>query len=346
MKHPISGSALLIYVLFWAVMVAGHTAVLVQVNDFPVDAALLDNLLFYPVLAGFGISYFYVVRYVSPEAKPSPRDLLIHAAGLIFIVGMITIGHDQIVIKLIDAEGYSDYLRYSFGWRFATGVLILSVVVLIHYLAIRNRMIEQQGDKEDALKQMLKQTEMEMLKFQINPHFIFNSLNSISALTMTAPDKAQEMIIKLSDFFRKALGTEKDDMHTVEEELNQIELYLDIERIRFGDRLNVTSNVESPCSTNTLPALILQPLFENAIKHGVYENLEEVEINTSITCKEGRLHVTIANTYDPMQSGLPGAGIGLKNVRARLELMYGIPDLVTIERTNKYYKVHLLIPQL
>jgi two-component sensor histidine kinase len=346
MKHPLSGSELFIYAFFWVIMIVGHSALLVFSSDFTWSTSLTDTCTFYPLLAGFGLSYFYVVKYVSPEGKAEPRDILIHAIGLSVVVIGIVFIHDELITRLLDDPVYISYLDYSQVWRIATGILLLSVVVLIYYLAIHRRLMYSQQQKQDSLQLLLKQTEMEMLKFQINPHFIFNSLNSISALTMSSPEKAQEMVIKLSEFFRRALGTEKDDIQTVDEELQQAELYLDIERIRFGDRLEVIRKVEEKCHKQRLPAMILQPLFENAIKHGVYENLDTVEISVSVSCREGALNVTIANTYDPMHNGKStGTGIGLKNVRTRLELMYGIPDLVTIERTNTHYKVHLLIPQ-
>lgn len=347
MKHPITGNAFFFYALCWLAVMAGHTALLVQGSGFTLQYSAIDTFSFYPLLAGFGLSYFYVVRYVGQEGKVRIQDVAIHFVGIVTIVTAITLTHDEVLGRLMNRPEYVNYLRYSVGWRIATGVLILAGLVLIYYLAIHNRLMKNQLAKQEALKEVLRQTEMEKLKFQINPHFIFNSLNSISALTMTSPDKAQEMVIKLSDFFRNALGTNQDETQTVREELAQIDLYLDIERIRFGDRLEISKQVEDKCGEYTLPAMILQPLFENAIKHGVYENLEGVEISTRIHCKEGMLHVTVANTYDPLQNGKgnSGTGIGLTNVRSRLELLYGIPDLVTIERTNNQYMIHLLIPQ-
>ena len=124
-----------------------------------------------------------------------------------------------------------------------------------------------------------------------------------------------------------------------------MDLYLAIEKVRFGERLNVLKKVEDPCLELKLPNMILQPLYENAIKYGVYEQLEPVDIQVLSHCESGNLSIKIINNYDGKSSPQRGKGIGLKNVRTRLELIYGIPDLVTIEKDKKYFSVHLLIPQ-
>ncbi|MEQ8574197.1 MAG: histidine kinase, partial [Fulvivirga sp.] len=188
--------------------------------------------------------------------------------------------------------------------------------------------------------------ELEMLKSQINPHFIFNSLNSVSALTLTNPDLAHEMVIKLSDFLRLSLGRSNKELHNVEEELKQMNLYLDIERIRFGDRLSLSQDINEICMKHSLPVMILQPLYENAIKYGVYGQLEKVEISTKCHCDEGTLFLSITNNYDSTSAPQKGKGIGLKNIRNRLELIYGPSDLVTIEKNKNIFTIHLQIPQI
>ena len=125
---------------------------------------------------------------------------------------------------------------------------------------------------------MVKEAELKSLKYQINPHFIFNSLNSISSLTISDPQKAQEMTIKLSSFLRSTLSKNEKQKSKLSEEISNAKLYLDIEKVRFDDKFEFIEEVENACKDMEVPSMILQPLFENAIKHGVYESLEKVTI--------------------------------------------------------------------
>ena len=346
MKHPLQGKAFLAYFLVWVAIITLHSYVAFRLLDFPLLVCLADAAGYYLLLAGFGMSYYFVVRNMSTQGKITLREIFIHLTGTGMVTALILLLHDKVLLLWYDNADFSAYLQFSLGWRLASGMLLLILLILVYYLYDHNQYLRNQQQKARDLQSMLKESEMEMLKFQINPHFIFNSLNSISALTMTAPDRAQEMVIKLSEFFRTALGKERADVHSLEEEMRQMELYLEMEQVRFGDRLSVHQDIPADCRGHRLPALILQPLFENAIKHGVYGNLDAVEIRTVVRCNEGMLDVSISNTFDPLHTTKPkGTGIGLKNVRNRLELMYGIPDLVTIERTRSNYLVRILIPQ-
>jgi LytS/YehU family sensor histidine kinase len=303
---------------------------------------MCNNLL----LAGSGMSYYFAVSYLSKSGKITVQEVITHLGGVTFIVLLISVAHGIIMRSWVNDENYLEYLQFSLSWRIASGVLLILILVLIYYLYNHNQYIRTQEKRAADMRNMLKESEMEMLKFQINPHFIFNSLNSISALTMSSPEKAQEMVIKLSHFFRNALGKERRDVHDLREEMEQMKLYLEMEQVRFEDRLDVHMDIPEECLDKTIPALILQPLYENAIKHGVYEKLDNVTINTTVICSEGMMNITISNSYDSNHAGSTrGTGIGLKNVRSRLELMYGIPDLVTIESTRDLYRVIILIPQ-
>ena len=152
------------------------------------------------------------------------------------------------------------------------------------------------------------------------------------------------MIVKLSDFLRYSLGKQNDQMNTLKDEVDNILLYLDIEKVRFGDRLNI-DKLEDDCSQLMLPNLILQPLFENAIKHGIYESLEKITIQLSAKCENNILKVSVSNEYDPEAVIKKGKGIGLNNIRERLRLIYGISNGVFIHKSDRIFTVRLEIPQ-
>ncbi|MEM7299273.1 MAG: histidine kinase, partial [Bacteroidota bacterium] len=177
-----------------------------------------------------------------------------------------------------------------------------------------------------------------------NPHFIFNSLNSISALTTTIPEDAREMVIKLSDFLRYSLGKENSELNPLKQEIQNVSIYLDIEKVRFGEKLKFEKIVKEDCLNVKVPNLILQPLIENAIKYGVYDSIEAVTIRLNCEKKEDLLFIRIHNNFDKESVASKGEGIGLNNVRKRLQLVFGRADLLEINKGKDQFEVTLKIP--
>ena len=185
-----------------------------------------------------------------------------------------------------------------------------------------------------------------MLKAQLNPHFIFNSLNSISALTLTRPEDAHEMIVKLSTFLRHTIGHSELDLVTIHKEIDTISLYLAIEKSRFGDKLVVDiEGLDELDESVILPNLILQPLVENAVKYGVYERLDESKISIRLSLDNNYLIVEISNTTGEVPKGVTGKGIGLKNVQRRLQYIYETGDLIKTKKDKDQFVTTLKIPQ-
>src|SRR3989339_1995899 len=139
---------------------------------------------------------------------------------------------------------------------------------------------------------------------------------------------AQEMVINLSTFMRYSLMHNEKEMVPFSRELENIKLYLSIEKVRFGKKLNAEFEIDSHCFEAEIPNMILQPLFENAIKYGVYETTEQVTINTSCVCEGNLLKITIVNDYDADTIKRKGEGIGLRNIRQRMQILYNQPDLI------------------
>jgi len=155
------------------------------------------------------------------------------------------------------------------------------------------------------MKTLVKEAELKSLKFQINPHFIFNSLNSINSLTMSDPQKAGAMTIKLSDYLRFTLSKNEKQKSKLKEEIDSTKLYLDIEKVRFGDKIEYVEEIQKKCLDVQVPSMILQPLFENAIKHGVYESLDKVGIKFSCSLNGDYLKVVVENEFDAEASIQP-----------------------------------------
>lgn len=183
-----------------------------------------------------------------------------------------------------------------------------------------------------------------MLRSQINPHFLFNSLNSVNSLIITNPDKAREMIINLSEFMRYTLSKKDEQPVSLKSELENLKLYLEIEKVRFGDKLSTEENIDTECLETKMPVMILQPLYENAIKHGVYESTDRVRIITSAKKTNKAVEITITNNYDDTAPPKTGTGTGLINVVRRLELFYGDKASLKTTKENGIYIVLLKIP--
>lgn len=166
--------------------------------------------------------------------------------------------------------------------------------------------------------------ELRALRYQINPHFLFNSLNSLSALVMAdRRDEAEDMILSLSRFYRTALSGDSTGDVSLGEEIEVQRLYLAIETRRFSNRLSVVIDVPDALMPLPVPGLILQPLVENAIKHGVSATAERVEIGISARREGDALVLRVNDNAPPTSKAMGGEGIGLQNVRDRLEARYG-----------------------
>jgi len=245
---------------------------------------------------------------------------------------LIPVKDDRTVVALVVLFGFHEKRISPFALKLAEGLsLLFSNQVEI--------------SKVQAQSELLAKTEIQLLQSQINPHFLFNSLNSVSSLTVTDPLKAREMIVKLSDFMRYSLSSRNDQPVTLQNEMESLRLYLQIEKVRFGDRLMIEEDISPECLPALLPGMLLQPLYENAVKHGVYESTEEVIIKTTARKKNDFVIITVANNVDTESVVTrKGAGIGLKNVRSRLELFYGEKADITVSRTDESFTVVVSFP--
>jgi two-component system, LytTR family, sensor kinase len=209
--------------------------------------------------------------------------------------------------------------------------------------------IKKQAEKSDLkfdAENTLRQAELIKLRQQLQPHFLFNSLNSINALVVSEPQQARKMIQNLSDFLRGTLKKDENKNVPFSEEINLLKLYLEIEKVRFGHRLTVNFNINEDTLNLKLPALILQPIVENAIKFGLYNVLEDVEISVSAQIKDNLLAIVITNPFDESTAqSRKGEGFGLSLIQKRLQLIYHRTDLLVIEKNKSVFTTIILIPQ-
>ena len=348
MLHPILRNRrnLIVYAIIWTIIGSLNTFILAYFYDFSLPVSFLESLIFNILFATLGIGIWYPVYYTDLEKNRISYFLTNHLAASSLAVGLwVWLSYVIMTSVFIDDKEYLNYLNASIPWRIGIGFLLYVLIASNYYLIIYYQNFKDKLVRESELKSLVKESQLSSLKSQINPHFLFNSLNSISALTMVSPERAQDMVINLSDFLRYSLSHKNESLTTFEKELQNIDRYLKIEKIRFGRRLNVDKEISEPCLRYYLPGLILQPLMENAVKYGVYESTEQSNINIQATCTDEVLEIIIRNDYDPDFISKKGEGIGLRNVISRMKIQYGHEDLIRISKTDTSHEVRLLFPQ-
>ncbi|UZD24567.1 sensor histidine kinase [Algoriphagus halophytocola] len=304
--------------------------------------ALVDALVF-ALLFVFGVS---IIERTFDFYVPTGRNnsmLLIFPLLYSFLALYL---HFQLLKWIFDQdEMYAVFLRDVFLLRWA---ILGMAEVLVALLALAVSKLEEQKEaknREVMMNELAKEAELSQLRQQLQPHFLFNSLNSINALVVSQPQKAREMVLQLSDFLRGTIRKDHQKWIALEEELTYLRMYLDIERVRFGHRLQVDFSIEEDAKMLKVPQLLIQPLLENAIKHGLYGITEDVKIRLEAVKNQNYLLVKIENPFDPDANTPQGAGFGLSSVERRLFLLFGRKDLLLSEREGSLFTVVLKIPQ-
>jgi hypothetical protein len=345
-RHPfITNPKIAIYYgLFWVMAAIANILVLTFGNNVDVVEAVVEVFAFLLSFAIVGSAVWYVIKFSTLEDNSFWRVIFAHAIAASVII-FIWMYFGVVAIKLFHPNPSNWFEENRIANGIFAGYGFYTIYVVFFYAINYYNGFKEKLRSEGKLKALVKEAELHALKSQINPHFLFNSLNSISSLTMTDPEKAQEMVINLSQLMRYSLKHHQNEKVTFKQELENNRLYLHIEKVRFGKKLNPSFEIDEKCMEAEIPNMILQPLYENAIKYGVYETTGQVDVKTIGKVTEKGLEVAISNTYDPDVMSKKGEGIGLVNIRERLQIIYGNPGLLKISDNKKEFKVTLTIPQ-
>jgi sensor histidine kinase YesM len=249
-----------------------------------------------------------------------------------------------VLLLFVDDEHYNSFFVQTTILRGAVGFLMIGCMALIAVLWYTIKDQQESEKRKAEAERLSREAELNNLRQQLQPHFLFNSLNSINALIGLQPQQARTMIQQLSDFLRGTLKKEQKEWTTLDEELKHLQLYLDIEKVRFGHRLNAV--VENNTSNLQLPVMLLQPVVENAIKFGLYDTTEAITISILASEEQGYLKLEIKNPFDP-ETSLPqkGTGFGLRSVQRRLSLLFGRQDLLQTQVVDTIFVTTIKIPQ-
>lgn len=350
MKHPLleSRTSLFIWWLAWLILATGQSLLIHFVYGSTIGVAIADGFVSMFLFGSLGLAVWYPIRFLLKNNNQIYSSVLNVALTGTLTVMVWLVGSRSIVRLMVPEKIDFDIFWHSvLVFRATAGILIYFLMILVYYLFLSAVRLAEKAKRQSQLETQVREGELKMLRAQINPHFLFNSLNSVSSLTVTDPLKAREMIVKLSDFMRYSLSSKGEQPVTLQNEMESLRLYLQIEKVRFGDRLVIKEDISPECLTALLPGMLLQPLYENAVKHGVYESTKEVIIKTTGRKENDRVIITVANNIDTEAIVTrKGAGIGLRNVSSRLELFFGDKADITVNRTDDSFTVTVRFPYL
>lgn len=345
--HPIvtHRERLLLYLAAWI----AFGGLLALVLAFSGDASLKWSLLFalpLSVLLGAQALWcWYLVRVLPPGATSLPRFLGTWlGVGVLSLAIWVAAGLAwRSALRSLGAPGSPQTAVLTPLLLFGGGIGLL-VSVLGHYMIAAFEISRDAERHALELRVLAREAELRFLRGQLDPHFLFNSLNSVAALIGSDAEAARRMCFLMSDFFRKSLRLGAQQSIPLSEELGLAETYLTIEQVRFSERLRPRFDLGESTGALLVPALVLQPLVENAIHHGVAHLLEGGEVRVSARRHAGLLELAVENPCDPDRPASRGTGVGLANVRARVEALFGNRARVDVVSERERFRVLIVLP--
>jgi len=347
--HPllVSGAALALYVAGWVPLAALLVYVLEASGNLGWTASIAIAVPACTVYAFICLTPWYVVRMMPLRETRVSRILLsTFAAGIVSSIILVAVARaSAVALSRVGAfEAVDQRFRPHTPLVFGMGVLLYLLSAGMHYVLGSAEESREALDREMQALVVARDAELKALKAQINPHFLFNSLNSISALTAIDAAAARDMCIRLSDFLRISLRMGERESVPLSEELALAKSYLGVEQVRFGARLQVEQDIEAGCQGCLLPPLLLQPLVENAVKHGIASMVEGGAIRIAARMNGSDLRITIENPFDPAGASAAKNGLGLEIVKRRLAARYGDRASLAVTSGEDEYRVEVLVP--
>lgn len=344
---------------FWTLQIGGWTGYFVVVfwaiihpqfdqEGFNFSGQIINLVI--ETLSGFFLSsvqWFMIRRIVHLSLRLTLLISFVSAAllGCVFNVIKLasykTIIHQQVWYEQLNMLEFGGWLLFSVATMF--------VFTAIFFVMLYNSRLQKEHEMLLRAQNSAKEAQLEMLRYQLNPHFMFNTLNAISTLIYkNENDKANEMLDKLCAFFRHSLVSDSNQKSTLKEELELMDLYLSIEKVRFAERLNVSLDIDPNTTAAKVPTLLLQPIVENAVKFGIEESKNGGHIKISAKRVKDTLIIDVFNDgTSASQEKRKGFGIGLNNTKERLNTMFSQTCKVElVECATKGVRVTLEMPFL
>jgi two-component system LytT family sensor kinase len=304
----------------------------------PWGDALLVNIPFYLLwgVLALGVLRVCAAVPITGDRRRRARAIALHLVVGVAVASLQLVLAECIFVAVRHLRGhevpFAAALAFSFRHNFHINLLTYWGIVAIRHLREYDRGLRERELTASRLEEQLAHAELAALRMQMQPHFLFNALNSISELVYDQPEVADRMLVRLSDLLRQSLESGGRQEVELERELDFVGTYLDLERMRFPDRLEVTLEIEPATRVAAVPAFVLQPLVENAVRHGVGRSAVPCHVAVRARRESDELVLEVENELPVGDSGTPAggagptagrAGLGLQNTRARLAQLYG-----------------------
>jgi len=346
--HPILGRAdrLAAYLAAWVAVCVFVAGIFTRLGLTWTEALVLLVPLFL-IYAFVCLSAWYVSRATPLTTTSSLRVLASSILASAFASGLwlaLTNGWIALLSMTAAFAPAADRYAQQLPFVFAVGVLLFMLALAGHYVLLAVETARQAERRQLELEILTRDAELRALRAQIDPHFLFNSLNSISALTGSDAPGARRMCLLLGEFLRTTLDVSARERIPLADELALAERYLNIEQVRFGSRLQIQRRVDDDATACLVPPLLLQPLVENAVTHGIGRSLEGGLIRLDVSRRDGRLAIVVENPCEPDASVTRPGGLGLDNVRRRLDAMFGRDARVDARVGAGQFHVELHLP--
>jgi LytS/YehU family sensor histidine kinase len=312
--------------------------------DISCQNAIKDAAISNVILAAIAILTVLIFKFYQP-GKANRLYRAVYVIAVVAAFQFISLSIFKIVFES-DLE-YLQFIRRSLPIRDVIVLLVISFITITHWMVNYLNEKELTEKNQTEIETIMREAELLKLRQQLQPHFLFNSLNSINALVISQPQEARKMVQQLSEFLRGTIRKDEQKLITLKDELAHLNLYLEIEKVRFGHRLNVeTRNCEN-CLECSIPPLLLQPVVENAIKFGLYDTMGDVLITIETKLNDGMLSIEITNPFDKeTQRAKSGNNFGLESIQRRLYLLFARKDLLKTRTENSVFITTISIPQL
>lgn len=337
-----SKKSLLLFILILIILnIIIKTVFCFLTDQLQFNRLLYDSLLFDLPYGFILFNLQYSFRFINFKKLELWQIFSYQLLILFAIISLLNFGLVEMLerkIIVIDTKGLVDSFQF-------TRTIILSFTYIIYsivnYMLLFNK--EANGE-EGELRTLLKDSELKAIKYRLNPHFIFNSLNSVNSLCYTKPEEAAEMSYKLAQFLRNIFKEGENQLQKLEDEVKAFQEYLDIEKVRFKDKIQIVYDIDEKCLNHHVPTLLLQPLIENAVKYGVQDTSEKTIIILKVACDKKKLNIELSNPLAEKNQTIKSNGLGLKITKERLRLLYQDGAVMQIQKKNEEFVVKLSLP--
>jgi hypothetical protein len=347
--HPILTSLqrLGIYLAAWIPMGLLLSALVEMTDGRPWTDAVALALPLALVYAFLCLASWFVCRASPLGEVPVLRLLAAHGIAAVTTSGLwLAIG--AVWASVISGLGVSplasERFRSDLPIFFVVGLLLFVLAVAVHYLLMAFESSRAAQQRALELQVLAREAQLRALKAQVNPHFLFNSLNSIGALAGSDPAASRRMCLLLSEFLRSSLRLGAREAIPLSEEVAIARSFLAIEQVRFGERLRVETEIEPGAARCLVPPLLIQPLVENAVSHGIARLIEGGVVRITARRTGDRLEISVENPRDPDAGSARGEGLGLANVRERLEALDPTNAKLDVQAGRDFFRATALLP--